>query len=399
MHAPGDRRPELLDVAQATGLGQFFWFTLESRRGAFLLLTGFSSTAGSHGLMSPADLEHFELFANHLATLLNNACLIEALDQEKSELSESNALLDHSLAKLRESQAKLVESTRLLTELSRRAGMADIATGVLHNVGNVLNSVNVSTGVASERLQALTPQRLLQVADRICPEDAELTPPSELSPDERRKISRYLRELSRHWHDEQNALLAEVESAREGTDHIKSIVTKQQAYATTVGATESVNVCTLVDDALGFARAPLEQLGVKVRRRYADVQEIMLDRHRVLQILVNLVSNAKHALAASPVNNRQLVVHVQALDGQVSITVEDNGVGVRAEHRHKLFTHGFTTKPNGHGFGLHTSSLAARDVGGSLSFESAGPGQGASFCLLLPLSGAKRADAEAHDAA
>ena len=69
----------------------------------------------------------------------------------------------------------------------------------------------------------------------------------------------------------------------------------------------------------------------------------------------------------------------------LEIEVEDNGCGIRDEDLQRIFHHGFTTKKNGHGFGLHVSANAATEMGAKLHVHSDGPGRGASFFLDIPL--------------
>ena len=104
----------------------------------------------------------------------------------------------------------------------------------------------------------------------------------------------------------------------------------------------------------------------------------------MLQILINLLRNAKYACEASGKSDKQIVVRIANHAGGVQIAVTDNGVGIQPDHMTRIFSHGFTTKKNGHGFGLHSGALAARELGGALRVASDGPGQGATFTLELP---------------
>ncbi len=82
---------------------------------------------------------------------------------------------------------------------------------------------------------------------------------------------------------------------------------------------------------------------------------------------------------------RQLTLRVRRQDADsVVIEVQDSGVGIQPEVLGRLFEFGFTTKKDGHGFGLHTSAILAKELGGELAAFSEGPGQGARFVLRLP---------------
>jgi signal transduction histidine kinase len=99
-----------------------------------------------------------------------------------------------------------------------------------------------------------------------------------------------------------------------------------------------------------------------------------------------VIRNAKYACDESGNAEKRVTVRVSAAHGAMVIAVIDTGVGIPPENLERIFSHGFTTRKDGHGFGLHSCALAARDLGGSLQGESAGPGQGATFTLTLPLT-------------
>ncbi|HEX8539450.1 MAG TPA: ATP-binding protein, partial [Cystobacter sp.] len=142
----------------------------------------------------------------------------------------------------------------------------------------------------------------------------------------------------------------------------------------------------LIDDALRLHSTSFERLGIRIRREYDELPQVPLDRHKLLQILVNLLTNARHALLESGRDAKLLSLRVRkGEDERLRIEVSDNGVGITPEHMQRMFEHGFTTKKDGHGFGLHASALAAREMDGRLSCASAGPGQGATFTVELPL--------------
>jgi len=160
----------------------------------------------------------------------------------------------------------------------------------------------------------------------------------------------------------------------------------QQNYAKVGGANESVNATELVDDALRMNCGALARHEVRVVREYQDgLPEIRVDKHRILQILVNLIRNAKNACDESRSQERLLTVRVNTQGERLSISVIDNGVGISKDNLTRIFNHGFTTRKDGHGFGLHSGALAAKEMGGTLLAHSDGPGTGAEFTLALPL--------------
>jgi C4-dicarboxylate-specific signal transduction histidine kinase len=170
-------------------------------------------------------------------------------------------------------------------------------------------------------------------------------------------------------------------------EHIKEIVAMQQSYAQRAGVVELQSIPLLVEDALRMYDGALGRHQVRIVRQFEDVPSVPVDKHKVLQILVNLISNAKHALTRSRPEDRVLTLRVSHCGQEgARIAVSDNGAGISSENLTRIFSHGFTTRQGGHGFGLHSAALAARDMGGALRAESAGPGRGATFTLDLPAS-------------
>ncbi|PYJ60919.1 MAG: ATPase [Verrucomicrobia bacterium] len=297
-------------------------------------------------------------------------------------------------------EAELENVHKQLVDTSRQAGMAEVATGVLHNVGNVLNSVNVSTTLVSENLKRSKAGNLARVAAMFREHAADLG--AFLTADPKGKqLPAYLGQLADHLTREQSALLKESNLLKKNIEHIKDIVAMQQSYAKVSGVTEVVNVSDLVEDSLRMNAGALTRHGVQVIRKFdPHLPEITVEKHKVLQILVNLIRNAKYACAESGRTDMEMTVRVTNGDDRMRIAVVDNGVGIPAENLARIFNHGFTTRKDGHGFGLHSGALAAKEMGGALCVHSDGPGHGAMFTLELPIQPPEgRAPAQARQSA
>ena len=283
------------------------------------------------------------------------------------------------------SEAALTQMHHQLMETSRQAGMAEIATNVLHNVGNVLNSVNVSANLLAENMKKSKVSSLSRVVALLNEHQPDLG--SFISTDSRgRQVPEYLSQLSSHLLAEQQVMVSELQSLQANIGHIKEIVAMQQNYAKVSGVTEIVDVVDLVEDSLRMNEGALARHGVDVIREYESVPPQNLDKHKILQILVNLIRNAKYACDDAGRSDKQMTLKIATRDGRVQISVTDNGVGIPPENLTRIFSHGFTTRKAGHGFGLHSGALAAREMGGSLTVHSSGLGHGATFTLDLPLS-------------
>jgi len=294
-------------------------------------------------------------------------------------------LFGRDITERKESETKLSEMHRSLLDVSRHAGMAEVATGLLHNVGNTLNSVNVSANLVTERIRGLRVGGLLRSVELLREHSGDLG--TFLSTDPRgRQLPAYLGALADQLTEEQQALLDEQRTLTEGLEHVKSIVSMQQEHARFAGMVELMSVPRLIDDALRLQSVSFARHGIQVRREYADVQPILLDRHKLLQIILNLLSNARHALIDGGMPDKCITIRVEpASEDRLRIQVSDNGMGIPAENLARLFSQGFTTKKDGHGFGLHISALSAIEMAGSLTCESEGAGKGATFTIELPM--------------
>jgi PAS domain S-box-containing protein len=286
---------------------------------------------------------------------------------------------------------QLDKLNRQLVDTSRSAGMADVATGVLHNVGNVLNSVSVSATVVANRLRQSKVAKLCRAASMLREQDGRLAEYLTTDP-KGRLIPEFLSTVSDELAGEQAELIAKMELVGKHIEHIKEIVAMQQNYAKVSGVFENLSVRELVEDALRLNVAAFERHHIELIREFqADLPPVCVDRHKFLQIFINLLRNGKHALEDVVEHERRMVIRVSlASPDRVKLVVSDNGIGIPPENLTKIFNHGFTTKKDGHGFGLHSGANAAKEMGGSLTGHSDGPGKGAEFTLVLPTAGTAR---------
>jgi PAS domain S-box-containing protein len=287
---------------------------------------------------------------------------------------------------LKAAEQKLEAAHKKLVEASHQAGMAEVAVGVLHNVGNVLNSVTVAAGVLRQRLRGANIAGLSKLAKLLLEQRDNLV--RFLTEDERgRRVPDYVEKLAQHLESERGVMLEELDGLARNIEHINGIVSAQQSFAKVCGVTENVSLSDLVEDAIRIQGGAFERHGIQLLREYGNVPVVSIDKHRVLQIVVNLLTNAKQACDAQNPQEKRVVVRLNtAGESRVRIEVSDNGEGIRPENLPRMFSQGFTTRKEGHGFGLHSGAISARDLGGSLTVNSDGPGRGASFILELPVA-------------
>jgi signal transduction histidine kinase len=329
-------------------------------------------------------------FAAALAALLFYAAvnLIRShavINRVNRELQGANSTLEQRVlertGELRDAQSELVTT-------ARRAGMAEIANNVLHNVGNVLNSVNISAGLVSSTMRDSRSQGLASAIQLMNEHATDLG--AFLAHDEKgRVLPHYLNKLVGALATEQEIIVKELKSLTKSVDHIKDIVATQQSYAGATSVIEDVRLPELLEDALRINATELARHRVTTIKEYSDVPTLLLDKHLVLQILVNLIGNANQAMSSASDVPHRMTLRMDIADlaegRRLRIQVEDDGEGIAPENMARLFVHGFTTRRNGHGFGLHSCALAASEMGGTLTAQSDGPGQGAVFTLELPV--------------
>lgn len=290
----------------------------------------------------------------------------------------------HDITRRKAAEAERQEMQRCLLAVSRQAGMAEIAANVLHNVGNILNSVNVSAGLIGSKLRASKIQGLSRAVQLIDEHAADLG--RYLGADDKgRLLPAYLGQLAQTLVAEQQEVIGELGQLTRNIDHIKDVVATQQAYAGGSSLVEPARIADLVEDALRISEAALAGDRASIVREFAETPVAQLDKTRVMQILVNLINNAKQAMDGVSDRARRVTLQVGVAGDRLRIGVRDQGKGIAAPDLARIFAHGYTTREGGHGFGLHSCALAARQMGGALTAHSDGPGQGALFVLELPL--------------
>jgi PAS domain S-box-containing protein len=284
----------------------------------------------------------------------------------------------------KEAEVELVAANQQLIEISRHAGMAEAATSVLHNVGNVLNSVNVSAAVVCDRL-AKSRVMLLRKSVALLQQNRANLPAFLTTNPKGQALPGFLENLAGHLEEENAGMRKEMEDLAHHVEHIKQIVSAQQSYGRVFGVIESLDPRVVIEDALRLNAESLDCHHITIERDYATERPVTVERHKLLQILVNLLRNAAQAIIeANPPERRITIRLTDKAPDRLAITVTDTGVGIPEENQTRIFSHGFTTKKDGHGFGLHASVLSAREMNGDLTVHSDGPSRGAAFTLDLP---------------
>ncbi len=334
------------------------------------------------GAFTPERILLLGQLASQAAISIENARLYAELQRTEAALRGVNDGLER---RVEERTRELKQAQSQLVDTARAAGMAEVASDVLHNVGNVLTSAVINLdqmrlGVSTSRFD-----RAAQLSSLLKAHQEDLV--GFLTRDPRgRVLPDYLLALTEELRHERTQLQTNLNEMGLHLEHIHAIIRVQQDYARTSLILGDWDLAQLIEDSLRIQMAALQRHGVSVTQEFATVPKTQVDKHKVLQILINLLSNAKDAMAEVPEGQRHLCMRLSAEEGVARIQVVDSGKGFTQELHKQLFALGFTTRKEGHGFGLHSSALAAQVMGGRLLLESEGPGKGATATLELPLS-------------
>ncbi|HYO64505.1 MAG TPA: ATP-binding protein, partial [Archangium sp.] len=330
---------------------------------------------------TPARLSLLGHLASQAAISVENARLYADVQRAETALRRANDELEK---RVEERTLSLKQAQSRLMDTARNAGMAEVAANVLHNVGNVLTSAVINHQVLRQTVDSSRVGRLKQATTLLAEHRHALADFLSRHPRGMQLLD-YLSVLADELLREQATLREGMESMGMHIEHIRAIVQIQQNYTSSTLLTEECELSGLVQDALRILMPALRRHGVSVTQSLAALPPVSLDKHKVLQILINLIGNAKKAVKPLPEGQRHVHVRLEVVGHLARVLVVDNGVGIAPENHERLFSQGFTTREGGHGLGLHSSALAARSLGGSLRLESEGLGKGATAILELPL--------------
>ena len=299
----------------------------------------------------------------------------DELEQRVTERNEKNKSLQQEIEK-----TELL--SKQLVELAHRAGKSEVANSVLHNAGNVLNSVNVSILLLLEKLSKSKIEGLVKAAN-LLKDNAHDIHHFLIEDDRGQYWPAYIYEVTACLEQEYKEYLTLVQTLRDRTDHIKQIIRSQEVFSGKTLIEEKVSIKDLCDEAIKLSNVEDKTLKIILIRAYDGTQIIYVDKHKVLQILVNFLVNARDTLQ-DKLGDRNIIVSYKDLKNEfIQIQVTDDGMGIDHEKLQKIFTYGFTTKKKGNGIGLHSSANLAQEMGGKIDAKSDGIGKGSTFTLCL----------------
>lgn len=292
------------------------------------------------------------------------------------EITRRTLDLKKALTELKETRDELIGK-------AHKAGMAEIASGVLHNVGNVLTSVNTSSMLIKETVNNSKLDGLTN-ANKILREHIGQIDQFISENPKGKKLMHYYLQLEKPLKEERKKIALQAERLQNKINLINEIIAAQQSYAGGSTHTDHVSLTEVVENALTLQAGSIERHSLSVTKKLTAADTVVAQRARLIHILVNLIKNAKEAMESNHPENKNLEIKTWQDSGQIYLSVSDNGAGIIKSNLNKIFSHAFTTKKNGHGFGLHSSAIYVNEMGGKMKVQSEGPGKGATFTLSFP---------------
>lgn len=309
-----------------------------------------------------------------------NQELTNKVDERTEELHEKNDDLESTLQELEDTKDELVRN-------ARKAGMADIATGVLHNVGNILNSINTSSSIMEQTLRNSKVEGLQKANTMLRDNMSNIEQFITENPKGKKLLSYYLK-IEDMLLEEKQTMLKHNFRLNEKIHLINDVISTQQSYAGTSKYSETVRLEKMLENALTLQAGSIEKHDIEIEKDidYDNIVPVEGQRTQIVHILVNLIKNAKEAMFEDENELKDKIdISLKRENSDIFISVSDTGCGISNEDLDKIFTHGFTTKEDGHGFGLHSCSNYMNEMGGAISVDSEGVHKGSTFTLRFPV--------------
>lgn len=344
--------------------------------GIFYLENNFSTAA------FPEDrIEVLTALFSQAAISLENARLYKEAKDAQEDLRQHHDHLEEMVhertQELRAVQQELIESAHL-------AGKADVAAGVLHNVGNVLNSVCTSIHTMENILNTSAVFDGYANADNLLRNHIDTIEEFIANDSRGKKLLEYYLNLGEMLLNDRQELRNEVKRLSDKAAAITNIIDAQQSYASGRGLMENLDITHIVEDALIMQSESLKKQRIQVVKEFQPVPKAILDKTKLIHVLINILTNAKQAMHDMPTDQKLLSISIWADQNSIFVSFRDTGTGIKKSDLKRIFGSGFTTKINGHGFGLHSSANYMTEMGGRMWAESDGPATGATFIITLP---------------
>lgn len=307
----------------------------------------------------------------------------EENERLKKELAERMSEIESMVKRLKIAEAELEEK-------SSKAGMAEIAAGVLHNVANVLSSVNSSNTFIQDTAKNSKIDGLIQ-ANKMLREHIDNIDQFIFEDPNGKKLLNYYLKLEEPLRKERDDIVSQSVRLDEKLTIINDVITAQQSHAITGKNTSETDLSEIVDVTLSLQSDLVEQDGLKITKQMSATTPVIAQRSKLIHVLVNFIKNAAESMEENQPDNKPLIIKSWEDNYKVYLSVTDKGTGIKVENLENIFEYTYTTKKKGHGFGLHSSANYMKEMGGNILVNSEGKGKGTTFTLVFPVLREKKA--------
>lgn len=329
------------------------------------------------------------IFDNSLAMIFVAILAFLVISINERSLQRAEEEIEKNRAMSLSFEAQVVERTNELhaakddlLAAAHQAGKAEIATGVLHNIGNTLTGVFVNVDALQRTFSRQLLASIQKVGDAV--KDSEDVNQYLTNNTQGKKIPSFVVALGPLLTRERQRMDAALERIEDGISLMKESVRTQQAYANSSFMYQEIDLAKEVDTMIALTISDSKGGGVVIEKRFAPHAPLIAQREKVGHIIANLIKNAFEALSEVPRDRRRITISIfEGAYGTTVLEVSDTGCGIKVEDLTRIFSFGFTTKPDGHGFGLHHCANAMTEMNGKLSVSSPGLGKGATFTMTF----------------
>ncbi|MGL1902011.1 MAG: ATP-binding protein [Fibrobacterales bacterium] len=306
--------------------------------------------------------------------------LLESNSQLEESRSEIERLHERLKSEYKEQNSELEVAKEKAGKVDLISGMNEITSSTLHNVKNIINSINLSIEQTKKIEDGDAIQALYKATDMLRTNINSIE--DFIVHDSRgKKLMEYYLAIEEMFEEEVEYHKRSVESLIKKVDSMNSIITTQQVYS---GAKENdfVSIEAVVDDALQILATSLEAVKITVDKQFGAVPKVEIHKVKLVHVLVNLIKNAIEAIFEAEKGAGTISIVTEKTDDSIALKISDNGPGISENDQSNLFQSGFSTKSNGHGFGLSSSKRYLEEMGATISVESS-PQLGTTFSIFF----------------
>ncbi len=302
------------------------------------------------------------------------------LEASKNEVQRLHSKLEK---KFDAKNSELEEAKKEVEKVDYISGIAEITSGTLHNVKNIINSINVGIEL-SKRFYSSDAVKALKKASTMLRDNINNIEDFIVHDTRGKKLLEYYLAIEELMDEELERNKGYLESLETNVDSINSIITTQQVYVSGK-EDDAVFIHEIADDALQILATSVDALKVTIDKRYDLTPKILVHKVKLVHVMVNIIKNAIEATIGEPDGRREIYLSTFTRESFVRIEIRDTGKGATSDQVDQLFNSGFTTKDDGHGFGLSTSKRYLNEMNAEILAQSAGLGTGMKFTITFDL--------------